>query len=273
MTKDIVKKAFDFYDINDKDYEKKLEDTIDVINADQILKEKVLNLVDILFIKYEDRKFGEIINLSYSEYFKSDNLFITNIIILLGLDTLKRSISKFDDEMQKIYKEKIKSDLLLYKNGMPLRHTTWLAHYITGHILEIGCLVYQIMDEPYLDCKVKVHIPRDVKFDINNIKKSLRLSKEYVKRYFDIDNPKYFCNSWMLSSTTRACLNKESNIYKFGNLFDIKEEYPSLDVLRFVFQNNTDNYKELDENTSLQRKLKEKLINGEALYNAIGILK
>ena len=273
MNKDMIKRAFEFYGIDDKEYFDNCIKALNLINNNSNIKETVLKLMDILFVNYEDSKFDSIINMNYKETFNTDNVYIPNVIVLLAHDIHIKSIEKFDELNKQININHVKHDLEFYRNGMPLRHTTWMAHLIRGMILEIGCLEYQIMEIPYMGCKVKIHIPRGTDFSISNIKDSFDKSKEYIKKYYGIENPKYFCNSWMLSSTTKKCLSKDSNIYKFSELFDIKEEYESLDVLRFVFSKQEDDYTKLEENTSLQRKFKSMLINKEKLYNGIGILK
>lgn len=273
MNKELIKKAFEFYDINDKEYLDKCLETFDLINKDSNLKNRVLNLINTLYIKHEDNKFSDIINTSYEELFNTDNLYITNVIILLGVDIHSNNIKEFDKEIIEKHKFRVRDSLILYKDGMSIRQMTWLSHFLAGKIIEVGCLQYQIMDDYYMECNIKIHIPRNTNLSTECVKDSINKSKEYIKKYYGIDNPRYFCNSWMLGSTTKDSLNKDSNIYKFIELFDIKEEYESLDVLRFVFETKNNDYSKLEEKTSLQRSLKKMLLDGRKLYNGIGILK
>lgn len=273
MNKELIKKAFEFYNIDDEKYLNNCIEALDLINKNNDLKNKVLELIDILYIRHEDNKFGDIINTSHQDLFGTDNLFIPNVIILLGYNNHLNQLKSFDKEIVDKHIIRVKDGLLLGKNGMSIRQMTWLSHFLAGRIIEVGSLQYQIMDNDYFGCEVKIHIPRNVKFDIDNIKKSIEDSKFYIKKYYGIDNPKYFCNSWMLGRSTRDSLNEDSNIYKFINLFDIKDEYESLDVLRFVFKAKEKDFSKLEEKTSFQKKLKQKLLNKEKLYNGIGILK
>ena len=273
MKKEDIIEAFRFYDIESIEYQEKCINALYLINEDINLKTKVLELIDTLYIKHEDYKFVDIINTTYDDLFNIDNLYITNVIILLGYKVHQANIRKFDNKTIETHKKRLKEGLLLGIDGMSVRQMIWLSHFIKGIIIEVGCLQYQIMDNETYGCTIKIHIPKKVNFNIDNIKDSIKESKYYIKKYYNINNPKYFCNSWMLSTSTKECLNENANIYKFASLFDIKEEYESLDILRFIFKTVTNDYENLICNTSLQKNIKYKLLNKEKLYNAIGVLK
>jgi len=70
-------------------------------------------------------------------------------------------------------------------------------------------------------------------------------------------------------------LDKNSNIAKFYNMFNIIEEKDGLDdILNFVFNvRECNDYTKLKEITSLQIKLKEMLLRNERLTIGIGVLK
>lgn len=67
-------------------------------------------------------------------------------------------------------------------------------------------------------------------------------------------------------------LDKNSNIVKFQELFDIKRDKNGIDdILNFVFNiKECDDYNNLSEKTSLQRKIKTFLINSGTIYNGYG---
>lgn len=85
-----------------------------------------------------------------------------------------------------------------------------------------------------------------------------------IKKYFHLDNKQYICNSWLLSKQLAAILDNESNIRKFQSLFEIKAgEDCTGDILNFVYNLRTcEDYEQLPENTSLQRKIKVELKQG-----------
>ena len=71
-------------------------------------------------------------------------------------------------------------------------------------------------------------------------------------------------------------LDKNSNIIKFKNEFDIIKQPENIDdFLSFVFQGKDANvdYKKLKENTRLQRELKKYILSNKKLHIGLGVLK
>lgn len=70
-------------------------------------------------------------------------------------------------------------------------------------------------------------------------------------------------------------MDRNTNISNFYNLFDVVDGDNCINyILNFVYNiDRCDNYHLLQENTILQRKIKQKLINGEVFYLGLGTLK
>ena len=83
------------------------------------------------------------------------------------------------------------------------------------------------------------------------------------------------CDTWLLSVKLKELLSENSKILNFQNCFDIiKVDETNDGCFVWVFkQNYHQNYKSLPENTSLQRKIKNIMINNGHLGSATGILK
>ena len=80
----------------------------------------------------------------------------------------------------------------------------------------------------------------------------------------------------MLSNELDDILDKESNILKFKDKFDIiKQTENNKEFLNFVFQEKGEkvNYNFLKEDTKLQKELKKYLINNKKLHIGLGVLK
>ena len=272
MNEEKIKYALNFFDIHDIEYEKNCIDAVNKINSDLNLKLKVKKVFDELFYNDDDNRYNMLVNKTNKELFDSELPFITNVIILLAVSIYEKNSFLFNKEIILKQKKRIKESLTKEKN-MNVRQMVWISHFILGKIIEVGCLQFQLTNVTYMGCNIKIHIPRGVDLNITNVISSIKESKKIIKDSFKIDNPKYYCNSWMLGKNVRRYLNKDSNIYKFGNLFDIKENYESFDILRFVFNIKDDDYTKLQEDTRLQRSIKKDLLNNEKLYNGIGILK
>lgn len=268
-----LKNAFKFYNIEDKSMKNNCIKSLELINNDKVLGEKTKRLFHELYYNDDDQRYNELIGKTFDELFENDNKYVTNVIILLGMYIHKKNMKKFNKNQVKIHKERIKEGILRDKNGMSVRTMLWLSHFTLGKIIEVGSLQFQYTNVKYNDAFIKIHIPRNVDFSIQNIKKSIFISKKELKKIYNIKNPKYYCNSWLLGKSTIEFISKDSNIYKFMQLFDIKEHYETNDALRFVFAKQEKDYRKLEAKTSLQKKMKKYLLDGNKLYNGIGILK
>ena len=107
------------------------------------------------------------------------------------------------------------------------------------------------------------------------MKKAIQNSRELLKKYYNIENPKYICESWLLSKEISKMLDENSNIKKFQELFEIQSSKNGIDdVLNFVFNlKKCDNYNELPETTGLQKSIKIFLIDNGTIYEGYGELK
>ena len=121
-----------------------------------------------------------------------------------------------------------------------------------------------------------IHIPRSNGFTKEIIDNSLN-RKEEVFKYFNAPKDiKFVTFSWLLSPDLRCILKDDSNILYFQNKFDLiftKEN--KKDFLKFVFNEpfEINDYNILKEETSLQKNIKNKIINKEKLCIGLGILK
>ena len=107
------------------------------------------------------------------------------------------------------------------------------------------------------------------------MKKSIQNSRELLKKYYNIENLKYICESWLLSKEISKMLDENSNIKKFQELFEIQSSKNGIDdVLNLVFNlKKCDNYNELPETTGLQKSIKKFLIDNETMYEGYRELK
>lgn len=206
------------------------------------------------------------------------NPFITNILLLLGFEYHIKNIKKydFDDEQIKKQKQRIKECLLndivnKHYDGIRISQMLWGTYFINGRLIECGRLQF----EPTSNDKVKIHIPAGNKLDIKDVKDSIENSRKLIKKYYNIENPKYICESWLLSKEISEMLDENSNIRKFQELFDIQSSENGIDdVLNFVFNlKKCDNYNELSEVTRLQKNIKEFLKSNKTIYDGYGELK
>mgnify|MGYP000220231112 FL=1 len=279
FNKEKIKEALDYYLIKDADYQEKCNICIDEIIRQKNIYIKAKEIYEILYTD-ETGKFKELwnekdINILFGQ---KVNPFITNILLLLGFEYHIKTIKKydFDDEQIKKQKQRIKECLLndivnKHYNGIRISQMLWGTYFINGRLIECGRLQF----EPTSNDKVKIHIPAGNKLDIKDVKDSIENSRKLIKKYYNIENPKYICESWLLSKEISEMLDENSNIRKFQELFDIQSSENGIDdVLNFVFNlKKCDNYNELSEVTRLQKNIKEFLKSNKTIYDGYGELK
>ena len=279
FNKEKIKEALDYYLIKDADYQEKCNICIDEIIRQKNIYIKAKEIYEILYTD-ETGKFKELwnekdINILFGQ---KVHPFITNILLLLGFEYHIKTIKKydFDDEQIKKQKQRIKECLLndivnKHYDGIRISQMLWGTYFINGRLIECGRLQF----EPTSNDKVKIHIPAVNKLDIKDVKDSIENSRKLIKKYYNIENPKYICESWLLSKEISEMLDENSNIRKFQELFDIQSSENGIDdVLNFVFNlKKCDNYNELSEVTRLQKNIKEFLKSNKTIYDGYGELK
>ena len=273
-----IDEAFLYYNIDNK-YKERCYQCANKINSNVLLLEAFNKINNIL--NYEDYyKVKDIWkNMDINELFCNDiDPFITNLIILLSYKANQECIKKYKLDIEQItinkkrIKEAFESDLInRHYSFVRISQMLWAFNFVRVKIIEIGRLQYQIFDKE----TVKIHIPRGSKLDINKVIESIKLSKIKLKEIYKIDNTKYICNSWLLSNKLNELINKESNIHKFYELFDVEDgNNCNNDLLNFVYQvKYIDDYNKLEENTTLQRIIKKELLQGTIFKIGNGTLK
>ena len=250
-----------------------------IIYAKDVVENKAKEIYEILYIDKTEklRELWEVKDIE-SLFEEKINPFITNILLLLGLEYHKENIKKynFDNEQIKIQKQRIRECLLndiinKHYDGIRISQMLWGTYFINARLIECGRLQF----EPTTNNKIKIHIPAGKNLDINEVKKAIQNSRELLKKYYNIENPKYICESWLLSKEISKMLDENSNIRKFQELFEIQSSKNGIDdVLNFVFNlKKCDNYNELPETTRIQKSIKEFLINNGTIYEGYGELK
>lgn len=119
-----------------------------------------------------------------------------------------------------------------------------------------------------------LHIPRNAELTDERMNKSFREAyKLTVERYPDYNPKGVHCSTWLLDPKLSEILGPGSNIARFQSRFT---KYPiksgGKELFGFAFPKNVNSYKDLPENTSLQRKLKAMYINGEFICAHAGFV-
>ena len=218
----------------------------------------------------------------FSKFFgETYNKFIHNIILLSGYKIHEENMNKYNFDKYQVlsHKNRVRECLTndIYNRKLEeirLSQLVWGIYFIKIKLIEVGRLQYE-----YCNNKkgkyIKIHIPKGDKLLYNEVLDSIKNSKKEIKKYFEIENYEYYCESWLLSKEITKLLDSNSNIAKFQQLFDITEGKDAIkDILNFVFDlQQIDSYYDLPEGTSLQSKIKDLLINEKEIHIGIGKLK
>lgn len=282
IKKEDLEIALEFYNINIEDYKNKCYKCLDEIDKNSELKNKI-NYVLKLVYSNESEQLELLWNESDLSRFlgESYNKFIHNIILLSGYKIHEENMRKYNFDTYQIlaHKNRVKECLTndIYNRkleGIRLSQTLWGIYFINIRLIEVGRLQYE-----YCNNKkgkyINIHIPKGDKLLYNEVLDSIKNSKKEIKKYFEIENYEYYCESWLLSKDITKLLDSNSNIAKFQQLFDIIEGKDAIkDILNFVYGlQQIPSYYDLPEETSLQSKIKDILINGKEIHIGIGKLK
>lgn len=273
-----IDNALKYYQINDIDYKNKCYKCVKDINSINDFNVKSEEIYDILYtdksLKIDTLwKRQNMIELFGEQY----NPFITSVLVLLGWNLHdKNMINKnYTDTQKELYKKRVKetltNDIYVRKlENIRISQMIWAAYFINTKLIEVGRLQYERCEN-----HIKIHIPSRDKLEIEKVLNSIRDSKAEIEKYFDLKNPEYRCDSWILSNQINAIIDSNSNIANFYRLFEVKDGPDATkDILNFVFKiEECDNYNNLVENTSLQKLLKKQLLANKELKIGWGKLK
>lgn len=147
----------------------------------------------------------------------------------------------------------------------------WLRLHFTGDLFTLGRLQFRLEENAGLAPEGKMvidtHIPRGGKLTEEECLKSFAMAEEFFDKYFPGHGAKYFyCHSWLLSKDLEAVCGEGSNVLNFSHMWNYHACEPdySAQAVRHVFGINSvrDGINEFPENTSLQRKVKAFLLDG-----------
>lgn len=278
----IINKAFEFYNIDEK-YKEKCYKCAEEINKNELFYNSFNKVYEMLYLNnfLEIKTLWNVKNIN-ELFITNINPFATNLMIILGYEFHKNNMEKYDfDEIQiNIHKKRVKECFendLIYRqyDGVRISQMLWATYFIRAKIIEIGLLQYEYENTENNISTIKIHIPKGNKLDLGQVKESIEKSKIKLRNIFNLSELKYICNSWILSNQIYNLIDKNSNIALFHKLFDVKDGDNCIDdILNFVYEvNKCDNYRKLPEKTSLQKTLKDELINNKKFYLGLGTLK
>lgn len=153
----------------------------------------------------------------------------------------------------------------------------WTTRQISLKLFRIGELEYEL-DLNKGKKGISIHISSNASLKPDVLDTSFGQAREFMEQKF----PEYafgnwICSSWLLSPALENLLKEDSNILYFQKLFRIEEVEDSKDYLEWVYKLKVEENEEIDlhtlqEQTTLQKNMKEYLLAGGTIGSGFGIL-
>lgn len=171
------------------------------------------------------------------------------------------------------------------KGELYLGTVEWLANHLRGNIYKVGRLQFRMARAkapvPSYGINVgdnilEIHIQGVGRLDIDECKRSIKEGRTFIAKYFPEFKYKHVtCDSWLLDPTLSEYLSPESNIIRFGNLFDRVENVKSNVLIRYLFPHDMTEEKlsEAVPSSSFAKKVKEAILSGKCFNQTFGVLK
>lgn len=125
------------------------------------------------------------------------------------------------------------------------------------------------------DDVISVHIPSHCPLSVEVSEKSYEMAKEIFSRcYSEYDFKAFMCSSWMMEKRLRQIMGKDTNVTLFADKY---HAYPLLSqgagIYSFLYHlSGQVEAKDLPENSSMQRAVKQYLLDGNVFYEKGGII-
>lgn len=161
------------------------------------------------------------------------------------------------------------------KGGLYLGELPWLNHHFTMKLFKVGRLQYYLGKRDG-DQVLDIHIPRDGKLTPEECRRSLKLALDFFPKYFpDHKFKRFTCHSWLLDDTLKKYMPEDSNIIKFGDMFEKQSEEVRFDALKFMFTWDTtlENLESRVPTSKTAEKIKAAALAGEEFHVTYGIIK
>lgn len=150
----------------------------------------------------------------------------------------------------------------------------WTVRQIAGKLFRVGELEYELRNVKGQRF-ISIHIPSDARVKKQLLAKSYDDARQLQEQVFpEYGKAEMKCESWLLAPALQKLLPEDSNILEFQRAFELEEVVEDRnDVMEWVFKNPHLSLEEAPEDTFLQRKMKQYLLQGGKVGIAFGKLK
>lgn len=151
----------------------------------------------------------------------------------------------------------------------------WAYRHLNMTIFRLGTLEFARVVRKGVRVNA-IHIPSGADLSPAAVDASLKAARAFLKKYYpDYADAPFTCDSWLMGEGLREVLGDGSNIIKFQDRFAMEEQYPDSEACLIPIFHRVDckDYKNLPEDTSLQRRVKARLLSGKGIGGGYGVLR
>ena len=167
------------------------------------------------------------------------------------------------------------------KHGTPgFAEWEWVANTFLLRVFRLGRLQFEpsvlekdALQYPAGTTVLEVHIPAGEPLDVSSVEESMKKAPVFFENHFRRQFALFRCHSWLLSPQLKKLLPEQSRILRFQNLFTVYGEDSERQAEERVFGYLSDDPALYPEGTSLQRSLKQALLDGQPVGMGMGIRK
>lgn len=123
---------------------------------------------------------------------------------------------------------------------------------------------------------VDVHIPATGPMKQEACIDSIKRAKEFLETFYpEFKYERMVCYSWLLSDDLTRFFKPDSNIVKFGELFDLIDTEEKDSIIGYVigWQKKREDVKNMEFDSRVQNEIKQAILNDEKFYVGYGVLK
>ncbi len=171
------------------------------------------------------------------------------------------------------------------KGELYLGEILWLKRHFEIRLFKLGRLQFCIAgaehDIPKYGIKkgeplIEVHIQAGGRLSTEECNSSIDMARAFLKKYFpNYEYSVFTCHSWLLDEKLEEVLAPDSNILKFGRMFDRVRADDSNALLRYIFpwDTNEENLKNREPVSGFARRVKEAVVGGATFHETLGVIK
>lgn len=145
----------------------------------------------------------------------------------------------------------------------------WTGRQLSLTLFRLGALEYELTAEAGI---VAVHIPSGADLSEEALNQSFDLAKDFFREH-GTEVKAFACTSWLLSPALKELLRPDSGILRFQSRFSVTKVFPEDESYKlWIYKNSKLSPEKFPQDTSLQRAVKQYVLQGGKIGAACGFL-